>query len=247
MAEGKKSRAEYNRRWRQTNPDKVKTQRERHREKRREQSRRWRERIMSDPELREIQSKKSASYHRRKRREDPIYAKKSKERCARYYQKSKQNPAKLEKLRERSRNYYHSLKNNPERHKAYLERTREYRRSRKQRDPEFAIRCHVRSRIYDLIIRGKCAQSQSAMKLTGATTEELRFHIERQFTKGMSWKNYGSKWHIDHIIPCAAFDLSDPRQLAVCFNYLNLRPLWAKENIRKSNRILEDSQLPLGI
>jgi hypothetical protein len=48
----------------------------------------------------------------------------------------------------------------------------------------------------------------------------------------MTWDNYG-EWHVDHIQPCASFDLSDPKQLAECFNWSNLQPLWAKENISK--------------
>jgi hypothetical protein len=246
-AEGKKSRAEYNRRWRQENPEKVKAQRERHSEKRNTQLRKWRERIKLDPLLRKQQCQKSAAYHKLRKKENPAYAKKSKARCARYYKKAMQHPEKAEKIRERSRNLYHSRKNDPERYQAYLAKARDYRRSRKQRDPDFAIRCHLRSRLIDLISRGKCTRNTSALNLTGATIAELRSHIERQFKRGMSWRNYGVIWHIDHIIPCAEFDLTSARQQAICFNYLNLSPLWAKENLKKSNRILEDSQMPLGI
>ena len=53
----------------------------------------------------------------------------------------------------------------------------------------------------------------------------------------MTWKNQGRfGWHIDHIVPCSKFDLSDPDQQKECFNYKNLQPLWAKENILKSNK-----------
>lgn len=247
VAEEKKSRTEYNRRWRHANPEKVKAQRERHREKRQEYMRKWRDRIKSDPVLRKEHCQKSFAYHQRKKKEDPAYAQRSKERGMRYYKKAIQNPEKAEKIREQSRTQYHSRKKVPERHQAYLAKAREYRRTRKQQDPEFALRCHLRCRLKELVRNGKCTRNTSALQLTGATISELRTHIERQFKRGMSWKNYGAKWHIDHIIPCAAFDLSDSRQQAICFNYLNLRPLWAKENLRKSNRILEDSQLPLGI
>jgi hypothetical protein len=48
----------------------------------------------------------------------------------------------------------------------------------------------------------------------------------------MNWQNYG-QWHIDHIRPCASFDLKDPIEQAKCFNYTNLQPLWAKENLSK--------------
>ena len=53
----------------------------------------------------------------------------------------------------------------------------------------------------------------------------------------MTWKNHGRfGWHIDHIRACSRFDLSDLSQQKKCFNYTNLQPLWAKDNIRKSNK-----------
>jgi len=70
------------------------------------------------------------------------------------------------------------------------------------------------------------------LDLLGCTVEELRAHLEKQFKRGMSWSNYG-RWHIDHIRPCASFDLTDPEQQRICFHYSNLQPLWAEENMRK--------------
>ena len=55
----------------------------------------------------------------------------------------------------------------------------------------------------------------------------------------MSWENYG-QWHVDHIIPCCTFNLTDESQLKKCFNYKNLQPLWAKDNLIKSKKLLED-------
>lgn len=243
----KKSRTEYNRRWRLENPDKVRAQQERHREKKIEQTRKWRERTMADPVRRKEQSQKTVEYHRRRRELNPEYAAKSKARANRHYHKIKNDPAHAAKLRVRALRNYHDRKNDPIRYDAYLVRSREYRMLRKQQDPEFAIRSHLRARLSDIVRHGRGKRSESAINLTGASIDELRRHIEKQFKRGMSWTNYGLKWHIDHIIPCSCFDLTNVRQQAVCFNYLNLRPCWAKENLRKGNRILEDSQLPLGI
>ena len=61
----------------------------------------------------------------------------------------------------------------------------------------------------------------------------------------MAWANYGRVWHIDHIIPCAKFDLTNERQQRLCFHYLNLRPLRAKENLQKQDKLTEPGQLPL--
>ena len=57
-------------------------------------------------------------------------------------------------------------------------------------------------------------------------------HLKENFTEGMTVENYGL-WHIDHIKPCALFDLTDPKQQEECFHYTNLQPLWAIDNIRK--------------
>jgi len=54
----------------------------------------------------------------------------------------------------------------------------------------------------------------------------------------MTKENHGF-WHIDHIIPCASFNLKDPKQQTKCFHYTNLQPLWAKENLSKGAKILQ--------
>jgi len=52
----------------------------------------------------------------------------------------------------------------------------------------------------------------------------------------MNFDNYG-KWHLDHIKPCASFDLSKPEEQQKCFHYTNLQPLWAKDNLTKGAKI----------
>ena len=69
--------------------------------------------------------------------------------------------------------------------------------------------------------------------------KELKKYIESKFSPGMNWDNYGKKdgWNIDHIIPCAYYDLNNFEQQKQCFHYTNLQPLWAEDNIRKKNKI----------
>jgi hypothetical protein len=51
----------------------------------------------------------------------------------------------------------------------------------------------------------------------------------------MNWENQG-EWHIDHILPCASFDLTKEEEQRKCFHYTNLQPLWAKDNMIKGSK-----------
>lgn len=111
---------------------------------------------------------------------------------------------------------------------------RQYRSKRRRDDPAFRLVCNLRTRVY-CALRGKgTIRSIGTMKLVGCSIEFLRGYLEAKFEIGMTWENAG-EWHVDHIIPCAAFDLSDPAQQLECFNFSNLQPLWGLDNIRKSN------------
>ncbi len=73
--------------------------------------------------------------------------------------------------------------------------------------------------------------------MLGYTQQELRAHIEKQFLNGMGWHN-ANEWHIDHIIPSSRFDLSDAKQVRAAWALTNLRPLWALDNVKKSDKVL---------
>ncbi len=121
-------------------------------------------------------------------------------------------------------------KENKEKH---LSRRRERRKERYDSDTAYRITCNLRSRLHGAVAY-KCA---STIELVGCSIEELMEHIESKFTDGMSWENQGD-WHIDHIRPCASFDLTDEQQQRECFHYTNLQPLWAEDNLRKSSKII---------
>lgn len=72
----------------------------------------------------------------------------------------------------------------------------------------------------------------------GCDSQQLKAHIESQFSSGMTWHNYGRKhnqWSIDHIKPVVTFNLLDPAEQKMCFHYTNMRPMWAIENIKKNS------------
>lgn len=97
-------------------------------------------------------------------------------------------------------------------------------------DINFKLSRYLRNRINMALKRN--SKRGHTLELLGCSIEFLKKHLEKQFTKSMSWKNYG-KWHIDHIKPCASFDLRKKSEQYKCFNYTNLQPLWAKDNIKK--------------
>jgi hypothetical protein len=102
-------------------------------------------------------------------------------------------------------------------------------------EPEYKLKHILRSRLKNAL-RGVGKKSKRTLELLGCTVEHLRKHLESKFQEGMYWDNYGfDTWHIDHIIPCNKFDLTDPKQQEQCFHYTNLQPLWAIENFRKAN------------
>ena len=91
-----------------------------------------------------------------------------------------------------------------------------------------------RRRLRATITKG--CKSAHTLELLGCTVEEFRHHLEQQFEPGMTWDNC-HKWHIDHIIPCAYFDLTKEENQRICFNYRNLQPLWARDNSAKQAKV----------
>lgn len=107
---------------------------------------------------------------------------------------------------------------------------------RLKNDIEFRLLCRLRNQVKQAVINQHTEKSHKTKELIGCTIKFLREHLESKFLEGMSWDNYGRKgWHIDHIKPCAAFDLTKEEEQKKCFYYTNLQPLWAKDNIQKSS------------
>ena len=77
--------------------------------------------------------------------------------------------------------------------------------------------------------------------LLGYTMLELRAHIERQFSQGMSWDALArGEIEIDHIIPVSSFRISsaDHPDFSACWGLPNLRPMWKSDNRAKSAKVL---------
>lgn len=108
---------------------------------------------------------------------------------------------------------------------------------KKTKDPSFRMAARLRNRIRKILKHKNINKIDKSFKLIGCSREDLKIYLESKFKDGMSWENY-NKWHIDHIIPCSSFDLTKEEEQRKCFHYTNLQPLWASDNIRKSNKIL---------
>ena len=116
------------------------------------------------------------------------------------------------------------------------ERTRRYNaweRKRRANDPAWRVSAHMRVLMHRSLRSRK--EGRSWREFVGYTLAELMHHLERQFQPGMCWENHG-EWHIDHIVPRAEFQYTSPSEEAFqrCWALPNLRPIWAKDNVRKN-------------
>ena len=151
-----------------------------------------------------------------------------------YRAKNKDQLSKKEK-EYRTQNREHYLKKRKEYFQKNKHKHAKYVAGRRK-DPTYRMVSNLRRRLRDALKGNN--KSSTTIELLGCSIEELWVHLEKQFTIGMTKENHGRYgWHVDHIIPCDSFDLSDPEQQRKCFHYTNLQPLWAKDNIAKSNKI----------
>jgi hypothetical protein len=127
---------------------------------------------------------------------------------------------------------------------AHPEETRVYKReylaNKRATDQLFKLKELLRSRLRNAL-EGK-KKSDRAVNLVGCSLEDLKAHLESTFQEGMTWANQG-EWHVDHILPCVAFDLEDPVEQRACFYYKNLQALWKVDNSRKGGRYTEADKI----
>ena len=151
------------------------------------------------------------------------YRKANNARMRSYYK----DPEKVEQYRNISRQSQkrNQVKNRPVKAARFRQRYHE--------DKEFRLKHLLRSRLHTALRAQGVRKRNGTMALVGCSSEELFDHLESQFVTGMSWENMGSEWHVDHIMPCASFDLCDAGEQKRCFHWSNLQPLFAKENLSK--------------
>ncbi len=127
-------------------------------------------------------------------------------------------------------------------HQRWLKRksegkTREYDRKRRL-NVQHRLGQNMRRLIHQALTRQSTIRlAGKTFQLIGCSLPALKLHLESLFDDKMRWDNYGSYWHVDHRIPLALFDLSDPDQQRIAFHFENLRPLEARQNQSKSDKV----------
>lgn len=110
--------------------------------------------------------------------------------------------------------------------------TAEYLKNKYRTDTNFKIAHIIRGRVRD-VLKGR-TKGDTVANMLGCSIEEFKNYLGSLFLEGMSWDNHGKYgWHIDHIKPCAKFNLSDTEEQRKCFHYSNMQPLWAIDNLQK--------------
>ena len=161
-----------------------------------------------------------------KRRTDPEYAEMERKRAAESFQKNKVKIYARIKARKPI---------TQERDRAYI---CDWQRRKRRDDPQYNVGNRLRSRMWHALVAGKGKKAAKTETLIGCSIAMLRSHIEKQFTNGMSWELLlAGEIHLDHIRPCASFDLSKEDEQRRCFHYTNLQPLWWQDNLSKGDKL----------
>lgn len=166
-----------------------------------------------------------------KKAADKRYAAKNKEKLSLYHKEwAKENS---ENLKSKHTNWRNENRNKVRKW------ARDYERKRRAEDPKYRLAARTRTAVYTCLKEANVAKYRSTFELLGYTLEELMKHLEKQFTSGMTWDNYG-EWHVDHKIPMARFNFTsveDP-EFKLCWCLENLQPLWELDNLSKGARYL---------
>jgi hypothetical protein len=146
-------------------------------------------------------------------------------------QKLKNSKTWVENNREKSNKYKNNWKiNHREQH---LKQAREYA-SNRRKDPHYRLSKNMSKAIWECLKNNK--KQFSWLKFVNFSLNDLIVHLESKFTPEMTWENYGTYWHIDHVKPLSWFDLKT--EFNDAWTLSNLQPLEATKNLSKNNRYI---------
>lgn len=231
MIRTKKENSEYQKKWRENNIQYKEYQKEyqkkykkseKYRTYQMEYSREWRKR--NSEKIREYNKKWRKENKERMKKIWKKYSEKSKEKRAEY--------SKTEEFKITQGRYRKTEK--------FLENNKKWKKER-LKIPQIKIEKLLRTRLWKALRGNK--KAGSVIRDLGCTLDELKIHLENQFTEGMTWDNHSlNGWHIDHIYPLSKVDLTNREQFLKACHYTNLQPLWATDNHKKSNKLLADKK-----
>ena len=197
-----------------------------------------------------------ASQSQKKYRDKPDVKKRKKEYFENYVKtekgiesqkKAQKKYREKEEVKEHKKKY-HDVYYNSSKGKEVVKKSQKKYQQKKLSTPEGKLETQMRRYIHHALTKVNLKKEEKLINLIGCNIKQLKKHLEKHFTKGMSWENWGradkkiKTWHIDHIIPIDYFkknyDYTDIKIQKKCWNYKNLRPMWANENITKSNKII---------
>jgi hypothetical protein len=167
------------------------------------------------------------------------YRTNNREKCKLATKKWSQNHRK--QLLQYAQRYYQENKTQyQQQHKQYYQENKDklyqYRRNRIKTNPALKLRINLARRILSVIKNQSTKKSCRTIQLLGCSKEQFKDYFQSKFTIGMTWDAFmRGEIHIDHVIPCVAFDLTKKEEQLKCFNYKNTQPLWATTELARKH------------
>jgi hypothetical protein len=157
-----------------------------------------------------------------------------KQKVSKYRQK---NPEKVKQVKKRiyERNKENILSVNRLYRKKNRKEITNKNLERRKNDPIHGLKHLMNSRLRVFLTSQNMTKRNKTFEIVGCTPHELKIYLETKFKDGMTWENRG-KWHIDHIIPLSS--ATNEEEVYKLCHYTNLQPLWAEENLKKSNKLI---------
>ncbi len=153
-----------------------------------------------------------------------------------YYNENRENILLQKKAISKKDKYIYNKEYRDKNKEEINKRQRERHANRCKLDIWYKLAHSLRARLYKICNLKWCSKQNKTLEYVWCTKEFLVKYIESQFLEWMSWENR-SDWHIDHIIPISLFNLEIESEIYKAMNFTNLQPLWATDNIKKSNKI----------
>jgi hypothetical protein len=195
-------------------------------------------RFKSDPEWR-LRRRKIKRKNYLKWLSNPlVIARKQEQKQDRELKKQRESIEKQRKLQfdreEKQKQKLLKLEQRKELKRIDFEKKCRFREEKKKKMSLGSIRRNMSRSIRSALKVQDIVKKDRTIKFLGCTISFLSQYIEDQFLPGMSWENHGA-WHIDHIRPCASFNLKEENEQMKCFHFSNLQPLWAIDNVAKGS------------